>query len=462
MRLSWKMILATILIVTLSVGVSSYCMVLSSFQAELDSQTRAAAEESQLLCLTLGTMSAGGGDMEKALLRQLSGGSFQTYTLTIFRGDGGVLWRNHDSSLSLSPGDMGADTLRYRFRPGPDGTTRQLETLQRLVLGGQTYFVGLVRDVSAVFQLRDQNLRTYQVVVLSAVAVSSLAITLVATVLTSPIRKLSRSTRAIAGGQYARRANVRTRDELGQLAEDFNHMADSLEAKIQELAEAAQRQRDFTASFAHELKTPLTSVIGYADTLRSRELSRQQQVEAADYIFSEGKRLEAMSLSLLDLFALERQVPQMGPVQAQALARAVAESSRYLLEERQVQLVVSVEPGQFQGEPNLLKTLLYNLVDNARKASQPGGSVELLGAASRTGYAFCVADHGQGIPSEALNRIMEPFYMVDKSRAKAQGGAGLGLALCQQIAQAHGARLHFESQVGQGTRVTIVLGGVEA
>lgn len=297
---------------------------------------------------------------------------------------------------------------------------------------------------------------------LSAVAVSSLAITLVATVLTSPIRKLSRSTRAIAGGQYARRANVRTRDELGQLAEDFNHMADSLEAKIQELAEAAQRQRDFTASFAHELKTPLTSVIGYADTLRSRELSRQQQVEAADYIFSEGKRLEAMSLSLLDLFALERQVPQMGPVQAQALARAVAESSRYLLEERQVQLVVSVEPGQFQGEPNLLKTLLYNLVDNARKASQPGGSVELLGAASRTGYAFCVADHGQGIPSEALNRIMEPFYMVDKSRAKAQGGAGLGLALCQQIAQAHGARLHFESQVGQGTRVTIVLGGVEA
>lgn len=444
MRLSWKMILATILIVTLSVGVSSYCMVLSSFQAELDSQTRAAAEESQLLCLTLGTMSAGGGDMEKALLRQLSGGSFQTYTLTIFRGDGGVLWRNHDSSLSLSPGDMGADTLRYRFRPGPDGTTRQLETLQRLVLGGQTYFVGLVRDVSAVFQLRDQNLRTYQVVVLSAVAVSSLAITLVATVLTSPIRKLSRSTRAIAGGQYARRANVRTRDELGQLAE------------------AAQRQRDFTASFAHELKTPLTSVIGYADTLRSRELSRQQQVEAADYIFSEGKRLEAMSLSLLDLFALERQVPQMGPVQAQALARAVAESSRYLLEERQVQLVVSVEPGQFQGEPNLLKTLLYNLVDNARKASQPGGSVELLGAASRTGYAFCVADHGQGIPSEALNRIMEPFYMVDKSRAKAQGGAGLGLALCQQIAQAHGARLHFESQVGQGTRVTIVLGGVEA
>lgn len=461
MRLSWKMILATLLIVTLSVGISGYCMVQSSFQAELSSQIHTAAEESQLLCLTLGTMSAGGGDREKALLRQLSSGFFQSYILTIFRADGEVLWRNHDSRLSLAPGDMGADTLRYRFRPGPDGRTRQLETLQRLVLGDQAYFVGLVRDVSAVFQLRDQNLHTYRVVVLSAVAISSLAITLVATVLTGPIRKLSRSTRAIAGGQYTRRVNVRSQDELGQLAEDFNHMASNLEVKIQELAEAAQRQRDFTASFAHELKTPLTSVIGYADTLRSRELSRQQQVEAADYIFSEGKRLEAMSLSLLDLFALERQAPQMGPVQAQALARAVAESSRYLLRERRVQLVVTVEPGQFQGEQNLLKTLLYNLVDNARKASQPGGVVELRGAAAQGGYAFCVADHGQGIPPEALNRVTEPFYMVDKSRARAQGGAGLGLALCQQIARAHGTRLDIESQVGGGTRVTIVLGGVD-
>ena len=191
------------------------------------------------------------------------------------------------------------------------------------------------------------------------------------------------------------------------------------------------------------------------------ENPRLQQLEAVNYIFSEGKRLEAMSFSLLDLFALERTAPQLVTVQAQALARAVAESMGYVMSQSGVELRLSVEPGSFPGEPNLLKTLLYNLLDNARKASQSRSSVELLGCTTPQGYLFQVTDHGRGIPQEALDRITEPFYMVDKSRARAQGGAGLGLALCQRIASAHGAQLRFESRVGAGTTVSLILGGSE-
>ena len=156
----------------------------------------------------------------------------------------------------------------------------------------------LLQGADQAFSQRDANLQIYRQVMLLSVAACTLASIACAAVLTGPIRKLSRSTRSIAGGQYSHRVKVRSRDELGALAEDFNRMADALELKIQELAAAAQRQKDFTASFAHELKTPLTSVIGYADTLRSRELPRLQQLEAVNYIFSEGKRLEAMSFSL--------------------------------------------------------------------------------------------------------------------------------------------------------------------
>ena len=106
-------------------------------------------------------------------------------------------------------------------------------------------------------------------------------------------------------------------------------------------------------------------------------------------------------------------------------------------------------------------TLLFNLMDNARKAMEPGGVMTLWGRQEQTVYRFRLTDTGRGIPPEALERITEPFYMVDKSRSRAQGGAGLGLSLCQRIAALHGSALHFESQVGLGTTVEWTLGGVQ-
>ena len=106
-----------------------------------------------------------------------------------------------------------------------------------------------------------------------------------------------------------------------------------------------------------------------------------------------------------------------------------------------------------------MKTLLYNLLDNARKASQSGSSVELLGCTTPSGLPVPGHRPRPGHPQEALDRITEPFYMVDKSRSRAQGGAGLGLALCQRIASAHDAQLRFESRVGAGTTVSLILGG---
>ena len=228
------------------------------------------------------------------------------------------------------------------------------------------------------------------------------------------------------------------------------------------LRESAQRQKDFTASFAHELKTPLTSVIGYADTLRSRALPPERQFEAANYIFTEGKRLEAMSFALLDLFALDKKEPERTLCRTEDLAKAAAQSAAYMLQQSGVQLETKVQPGSIQAAKELFVSLLFNLIDNARKASEPGQRITLSGEAVENGYCFRVRDRGRGIPPEALARITEPFYMVDKSRSRAQGGAGLGLTLCQRIAALHGAQLEIESREGQGTTVTIELKGDQA
>ena len=120
-------------------------------------------------------------------------------------------------------------------------------------------------------------------------------------------------------------------------------------------------------------------------------------------------------------------------------------------------LRTDIDEAVVTGEPDLLKTLILNLLDNARKASGKGGTVLLTGRREEGVYRVSVTDHGRGIPPEALKRITEPFYMVDKSRAREQGGAGLGLALSRKIAELHGTELSFESEVGKGTRVSFAL-----
>ena len=133
------------------------------------------------------------------------------------------------------------------------------------------------------------------------------------------------------------------------------------------------------------------------------------------------------------------------------------ESIAYPLRQRQLVLDVRVEDKQILGERSLLTILIYNLLDNARKASNPGSKITLLGGTTPGGFCFAVKDRGRGIPPEALSRITEPFYMVDKSRSRAEGGAGLGLALGQRIAQLHGTALRYDSKVGRGTVVSFVL-----
>lgn len=446
MKLSAKLILSVVLIVALSVGLCGYAILSSVFQTQLASQLRSATDETQMMCSVLGTMAVerrtGSTRIDRDFLEAiLTGSPFRDY------------------QLRLVDGTPEQEVMRYEIASISDGAEDVYEILAvcRFSIDGQDYYLQSRHDVSQVYALKDQYVKIYQLVYLVAVAVSIAAGFGFSAVMTAPIRKLARSARQIAEGNYSVRANVKSNDEIGILATQFNHMAQELEQHIASLELASQQQKDFTASFAHELKTPLTSIIGYADTLRSRRLPEEQQFEAASFIFSEGRRLETMSHSLLRLFSLENETPQMRTFSSRSLAEAVEESIAYPLRQRKLTLELRVEDRPIYGEYSLLTILLYNLIDNARKASEPGSKITLLGIPTPNGYCFAVKDRGRGIPPEAIERITEPFYMVDKSRSRAEGGAGLGLALSQRIAELHNAKLHYESVVGKGTVVSFLL-----
>ncbi len=282
-----------------------------------------------------------------------------------------------------------------------------------------------------------------------------------------PLDALNRAAARIAKGEYGIRIPKRivaargkigrlNMDEIEEVAENFNRMADKVEEHMEKLAEVNEKQRQLLGSLAHEIKTPITAVIGHADMLLTIRLNEDKRTNALLFILNEGKRLSSLSekmLKLAGLYGEQKAKIEKRETDIGKLFDNLKIQTSVLLKERRVFLRVNIMPGNLKKwmDEDLMLSLLMNLVDNASKASEPGGNI--IVSADETG--FTVEDFGKGIPKQEINRVTEAFYMVDKSRTGNPGGAGLGLALCQQIVQVHGGKLIIESNLGKGTKVHV-------
>ena len=469
MKFSWKIFVSTFLIVLLSLAAGGYFLVASSFSSSLNREIVSAGEENRMLQLMLAvnlSNSEDNGIGEDALIRDSlknmdagMGGSLILYRVssgkkeTIYE-NAGLSLRKIDAKkeliISLEENETGHAIRRYE-------ELYLIQTASMLYFEEEAVYVETFRDVSELFRERTEQFDLFRTMILVVGSISGIVNFFMALWLTDPVMKLSGVTRRFAGGDLKARAKIRTEDEIGLLAEDFNDMADRIEADIEELTFTARRQEDFIGSFAHELKTPLTSIIGYADMLRSSQLDEEHRFLAASYIFTEGKRLEGLSLKLLDLMLLRNEEIVLKPVSAMLLLGEIERTMRPVLKKEEIRLKIKAEEGIFAGDKDLIETVLLNIVDNGRKAIDGGGTIVIIGKAEKGGYAFYVRDTGKGIPKEEIDRITEAFYMVDKSRSREKGGAGLGLAICQEIVTLHHGIMEFSSVLGEGTMVRIVL-----
>lgn len=327
-------------------------------------------------------------------------------------------------------------------------------------------------DVQKILQQQERIIQKFGTIYAAALSAGVVLIFFLSALLTRPVKLLTAATQKIADGNYAERVAESGSDEVGQLARNFNQMACAIEEKINELSQSAQEKEDFAANFAHELKTPLTSVIGYADRIYKKELSRDAQKQAAWHIWNEGMRLEALSLKLMDLTVLNHRNFVLEDIDAVLLLAELAADVEYLMHEKGIAFLYTAQQAYIKADYDLFKTLFLNLVDNAAKAG--ASHIQVNGflsdgtlrqhpgeTHSRTQpaqlYTIQITDDGCGIPPEEIQRITEAFYMVDKSRSRKLHGAGLGLSLAQKIAEIHGSRLDFTSDGSSGTTVTIVL-----
>ena len=312
--------------------------------------------------------------------------------------------------------------------------------------------VYIVQDITPVYeQIRALTLR-FAAIGAVCIGLGLLLIALLVRRSLRPLQELQNAAAHIAAGSYAGRVTVPSADEVGALAQDFNAMAGAVEQRIAELTETAERQRLFIGGVTHEFKTPLTALLLNADSLQNTYLDEEERSAAIAQIEHQTRWLERLVQKLLKLITLE-QAPELRTSSVPELLERVKESTADALAQRGVTLQTECCVESLDMDADLMQSVLVNLVDNAGKASQPGQTVSLTADA----LGFAVRDHGCGIPHEEIERITEPFYMVDRSRSKKQGGVGLGLALVKEIVRAHGGRLEIESTVGEGTTVRVLI-----
>ena len=462
MKFSLKLLLWTIVIMALSLGFSGFYFVNYVFETSLNREVGQALDESSILSFAFETAALNvpakynvlqdntveeiasnletGGNSARRLLRISDEQKNVLYVSDGFEADNGLLEQTT------------GDTKTYRVIKQENGYYVQtgvvVNTLDRIL------YLETMKNVSEVFRERALGFSVYRRVMIIMLLFGTVIMHFISSWLTKPICLLTRATKRMAEGDYTYRAEQVSHDELGQLTMDFNHMANALEENIGKLEEEIQAREDFVAAFAHELKTPLTAIIGYADMLRSHKLDEEKSFMSANYIYTEGKRLEAMSFRLLDIIVTKRSEVEFQMVPTESIFLYLQDM---FVTNTELDFRYHYEEAMVRAEANLIKTVLVNLIDNACKASEAGMSIEISGCRTEEGYRFEVRDYGIGIPEEERRNITKAFYMVDKSRARSKNGAGLGLALCVEILHLHNSELKIESALGEGTCISFVI-----
>lgn len=319
-------------------------------------------------------------------------------------------------------------------------------------LDDSTILIYRVEDLSTV-DARIQQIGMSMLVILAGILVVSMAIlTLLLKHTLKPLKELSDTTKRFADGDYNQRVQIHHKDEIGEVEESFNKMAEAVQESTRSLELSEKRKTLFMGNLTHELKTPMTAISGYAQTLLSVKLSPEDEREALHYIYEECGRLERLSKKMMKLLELDQEKEiDLELVPVKKLFEAAEKSCSVILKEKKIKLQYSEQGESYLMDLDLMTDVMINLIDNSVKASESGGEIWLKA------YENCieVCDFGRGIPEEEKDKILEPFYMIDKSRSRKNGGAGLGLALTAIILKQHHVILKIDSTVGEGTRMIL-------
>ena len=314
------------------------------------------------------------------------------------------------------------------------------------------------KDIQYVYTERINNYKFFIIIDLIMLIILYIVMYIISKKLTNSFVKLSAVSKDIAKGEYnIRVVESQKNDEIGVLEHNFNLMIDVIENNIEELKYLNESKQRFIDSLNHEIKTPITSIIGYSELLLKNKVSEDIKIKSLEYINSEAKRLETLNSTLLKLTLMREEKQNLKKVNLKDSIINVKNTLIYKMEIKNINLNINMEDIDIWIDKGLIEILLTNIMDNSIKASDTNSRIDIEGYYNKDTdeYMLKIKDKGIGIPKEDLDKVLEPFYMVDKARTRKNNGIGLGLSICSEICNINNISLDIKSELNVGTEVIL-------
>lgn len=319
------------------------------------------------------------------------------------------------------------------------------------------FLISYARDITYIDDVKRNHYKSFIITEVVSILVLSVLMFFLSRYITRPIGRLINITENISKGNYNERIASHTNDEVGILAVRFNEMASKVQESINRLEIQSEDKQRFIDNLTHEMKTPLTSIIGYAEFLRTNKYDEQLFNKGLYNIYSEGKRMKSIIDKLMHIIVHKHKEIHMEDENIEDLFKEVKDIMKVSLDSSNITLETKARNISICMNKDLIKMCLVNLIYNAIKASKSGDIITLGFRQEGKSKIMYAKDRGKGIPKDELTNIIEPFYRIDKSRSRASGGAGLGLYICNEIVQLHKGKLRIKSKVNEGTIVELIL-----
>ena len=317
-----------------------------------------------------------------------------------------------------------------------------------VTLSGESYALFLRPDIDLLFQ--ELHL-LFGGLAVGIVLLSFLGMLLVARLLIQPITKLTEATEKMATETFDVPLAIDRRDEIGRLADQFLLMRSRIE-------QSTVKRKEFVHNVSHDIQSPLHTIQSYLGLLEKTGISDSDKQLYADIIRKETARLSLLTTQLLTLASVDKETPEaLETVALHEQLHGTLSHLRYAFEDKELALSAQLTPAYTLGNAVLLQTVWENLLTNAVKYSEQGGSVDVSLTQSENHIYVTVRDYGIGMTEDETKHAFERFYRADQARTRGQKGSGLGLSIAKEIIELHGGRIDLDSTLGTGTTVTVIL-----